>query len=184
MKFIKVLFKSFFLILFFLSTHGFSDIVSKIEISGNDRISEETIKLFISTEINDEINDIQLNNILKDLYETNFFKDISVNFKDQILTINVQENPIIENIFYKGIKSSRILEIIKDRTFIKQRSSYIESLAKKEKSKIENILNDLGYYNSSVNILVSQSKNNLVSITYDIDLGKKSKIKKNNFYWK
>ena len=63
--------------------------------------------MFISTDINDEINDVKLNEILKDLYDTNFFKDISLNFKDQILTIKVQENPIIENISYNGVKSKK-----------------------------------------------------------------------------
>ena len=47
MKSIKILLKSIFLILFFLSSHSFSDILNKIEIIGNDRISDETIKLFI-----------------------------------------------------------------------------------------------------------------------------------------
>jgi outer membrane protein insertion porin family len=169
------------LILFFLTTYGFSEIIKKIEISGNDRISDETIILFISSDINDEINDIKLNNILKDLYKTNFFKDISVKFDNKVLSINVQENPIIESISFKGVKSSRILKIIEEETLIKQRSSYVESLIEKEKFKIINILTDLGYYNSSLNILVDQSKNNLVSITYDIDLGKKSKIKKITF---
>ena len=181
MKLITTLFKSFFLILLFLSSHAFSNSLNKIEIIGNDRISDETIKLFISTDINDEINDVKLNEILKDLYDTNFFKDISLNFKDQILTIKVQENPIIENISYNGVKSEKILDTIKQGTLIKQRSSYNESIIKKEKLKIENILKDLGYYNSSLNIFVDQSKNNLVSITYDIDLGKKSKIKRITF---
>jgi len=181
MNLITILFKSFFLILLFLSSHAFSNSLNKIEIIGNDRISDETIKLFISTDINDEINDVKLNEILKDLYDTNFFKDISLNFKDQILTIKVQENPIIENISYNGVKSEKILDTIKQGTLIKQRSSYNESIIKKEKLKIENILKDLGYYNSSLNIFVDQSKNNLVSITYDIDLGKKSKIKRITF---
>ena len=181
MKLITILLKSFFLILLFLSSHAFSNSLNKIEIIGNDRISDETIKLFISTDINDEINDVKLNEILKDLYDTNFFKDISLNFKDQILTIKVQENSIIENISYNGVKSEKILDTIKQGTLIKQRSSYNESIIKKEKLKIENILKDLGYYNSSLNIFVDQSKNNLVSITYDIDLGKKSKIKRITF---
>ena len=181
MKSIIILFQSTFLILLLLSSYAFSNTLNKIEIIGNDRISDETIKLFISTDIKDEINDDKLNKILKDLYETNFFKDINIKFVNQILLINVEENPIIENIFYNGIKSNRILEIIKQGTSIKQRSSYNESLIKKEKLKIQNILKNLGYYNSSLQILVDQSKNNLVNITYDITLGKKSKIKKITF---
>jgi len=181
MKSIIILFKSIILILLIFSSYAFSKTLNKVEIIGNDRISDETIKLFISTNINDEINDVKLNKILKDLYETNFFKNVSLKFNNQILSIYVQENSIIENIFYEGIKSNRILEIIKQGTTIKPRSSYNEYLIKKEKLKIENILKDLGYYNSSLEILVEESKNNLVNITYNINLKKKSKIKKITF---
>ncbi len=181
MKLIKILLKSICIILFFLSSYSFSDILNKIEIIGNNRISDETIKLFIQVELKDEINETELNDILKDLYETNFFKDISVNFKDQVLSINVQENPIIENILYEGIKSNKILKIIKKETLIKSRSSYNEIIIKKDKSKINNILKNLGYYNSNIDIFVEQKENNLVNITYNIDLGKKSKIKKITF---
>ena len=173
--------KFVFIFLMLLSSKAISNTIDKIEITGNDRITDETIRLFISVSKNDEINDIELNNILNDLYETNFFKNIVVNFKDQILLINVEENPIIENVNYNGIKSNRILDLIKQDTFIKSRSSFNENLLKKEKLKIENILKNLGYYNSNLEILVEETKNNLVNITYNIDLGKKSKIKKITF---
>jgi len=181
MKLIKILLKTIFLILFFFSSHSFSDILNKIEIIGNDRISDETIKLFIKVDLEDEINEVKLNEILKDLYQTDFFKDINVNFKDQILSIQVQENPIIENIVFEGIKSNRILDLIKEETSMKSRSSYNETIIKKDKIKIENVLKNLGYYNSNIETLVEQKKNNLVNITYNIDLGKKSKIKKITF---
>ena len=175
------LFKLFFLIWLLISGQALSAAVNKIEIIGNDRIADETIKMFISVDIKDEINDKKLNKILKDLYETEFFKDISVKFDNQILSIIVQENPIIEKIIYNGIKSSRILEIIKQDTLIKQRSSFNENSLKKEKLKIENILKSLGYYNSSLNVLVNKLDNNLINIIYNVDLGKKSKIKKITF---
>jgi outer membrane protein insertion porin family len=181
MRSIKILFKSVCLIFLFLSSHAVSEILNKIEINGNDRISDETIKLFISVDINDQINDVKLNKILKNLYETNFFKDITLKFDNQILLINVIENPIIESINYKGLKSKRIIEIIKKGTLIKQRSSFNENSIKKEKTKIENILKNLGYYNSKLDVLVDQSQNNIVSITYDINLGTRAKIKKITF---
>ena len=181
MKTIKILLKSFFFITIILSSYGYSEIVNKIEIIGNDRISNETIKLFIPIKIKDEINDVKLNQILQELYDTEYFKDVSVKFENKTLLINVIENPIIENISYKGIKSSRILNIIKDETLVKSRSSYNETIIKKEKLKINNILKNLGYYNSNIDVLVENSKNNLINITYDINLGKKSKISKITF---
>ena len=181
MKFIIISLKLIFLFFLSFSSHALSEILNKIQISGNDRISDETIKMFISTDIYDDINDVKLNNILKDLYKTDFFKDVTVKFENQTLTIKVLENPIIQNISYKGINSNRILQIIKEGTLIKQRSSYNESTIKKEKLIIENIFKNLGYYDARLDILIKESTDNLVSITYDIDLGKKFKIKKITF---
>ena len=181
MNSITTFLKIFFLISIFLTVNAFSKTLNKIEVLGNDRISDETIKLFISVNISDDINDDKLNKVLKDLYETNFFKNVSLKFDNQILFIKVLENPIIENIIYNGIKSNRILDIIKKETNIKPRSSYNENIIKKEKIKIENILKKLGYYNSNLDILVEQSKNNLINLTYNIQLGEKSKIKKITF---
>ena len=84
----------------FFSGYAFSDTLDKINITGNERISDESIKLFINIKVNDEIDTNKLNNILKDLYETDFFEDINISLNNQILFINVLENPIIENIFY------------------------------------------------------------------------------------
>ena len=79
--------KFVFIFLMLLSSKAISNTIDKIEITGNDRITDETIRLFISVSKNDEINDIELNNILNDLYETNFFKNIVVNFKLSLIHI-------------------------------------------------------------------------------------------------
>ena len=181
MKFISFFFRLIICFFIFFSTNVRSEPLKEIIISGNDRITAETIKLFTNVAINDEIDENKLNSILSDLYETNYFKDISLNFDDQTLLINVLELPIIENIFYEGIKSNNILDILKKESLIKNRSSYNENLIKKEKLKIEFILKNLGYYNSTLEILVQDKKNNIVNITYKINLGKKSKIKKITF---
>ena len=181
MKFISFFFRLIICFFIFFSTNVRSEPLKEIIISGNDRITAETIKLFTNVTINDEIDENKLNSILSDLYETNYFKDISLNFDDQTLLINVLELPIIENIFYEGIKSNNILDILKKESLIKNRSSYNENLIKKEKLKIEFILKNLGYYNSTLEILVQEKKNNIVNITYKINLGKKSKIKKITF---
>ena len=54
-----------------------------------------------------------MNEILKKLYQTNFFDLVSVKISNQILVIRVTENPIIQNINYEGIKSSQLLDELK-----------------------------------------------------------------------
>ena len=57
---------------------AFGEVVKKIEIIGNDRISSETIKMFSQVNIGDDLDDNEVNNLLKRLYDTNFFQDISI----------------------------------------------------------------------------------------------------------
>ena len=45
---------------------------------------------------------------MKLLYETNFFRDIKVSLDNKNLIITVDENPIIENITFNGIKSNTL----------------------------------------------------------------------------
>ena len=158
-----------------------AEIIKNIQIEGNDRISNETIKLFSNKSINDYLKENDLNIILKDLYDTSFFEDISVSFENNILKIQVKENPIIDKITYKGIKSNRIIKILKENALIKSRSSYDETIIKKEKLRIKNTLKNNGYYDTKINIYVEDQKQNLVKVTIDINLGQKAKIKKISF---
>ena len=61
----------FFTIFFY--TYSFSEIINKIIINGNERIPKETILMFSTVEINENINSDRLNEILKNLYDSNFF---------------------------------------------------------------------------------------------------------------
>jgi outer membrane protein insertion porin family len=97
-----------FIFSFFTFAHG--EIINKIEINGNKRISNETIKMFSDVQLNDNVDINEIDIILKKIYKSNFFDNVSVIFDNQILSINVIENPIIENINYKGLKVKEILE--------------------------------------------------------------------------
>ncbi len=178
------LFKSFLILILtiILNTNiSYANTIEEIKIEGNKRISDETIKLFSNLSENEILDKKDLNIILKSLYETNFFKDVSISFENNILIIKVIENPIIENIIYEGIKSQKILSFIKENALIKSRSSYNEILLKKEKNRIQNSLKKLGYYNSIIDIYVNDEKDNLISLTFDLKLGEKAKIKKISF---
>jgi len=178
-KFIKLILILFFLNLFSISSI-YAQIIKKIEVVGNDRISKETIELFSNFSLNEQIDENILNDILKSLYETNFFKDIKVEIEESILFIYVVENPIIENINYKGIKANKILEALKENALLKSRNSFNEFILKKEKNRLITVLKDLGYYNPSVEIFIEE-KNKLIDLTFEFNLGNKAKIKKITF---
>ncbi len=173
----------FFSILFFLffCFTASAKNIEKIIVDGNERISDQTIIMFSGTKIEDEIDINKINVILKNIYESNFFDDVKVNFENKILNIFVIEKPIIENISYQGIKSNKVQEEIQNLRILKPKSSFDETLLKKDRDKIYDVLLDLGYYFSKVETNIEKIENNKINIIYNINLGEKSKIKKISF---
>ena len=158
-----------------------TEVISKIEIDGNLRISDETILMFANVKIKDNIENEQLNEILKNLYETNFFDNVSVSFNKNILKIQIVELPIIDTIEFSGIKSNRFKEELSKILNLKSRSSLNNYNLLNDTRLIKEYFRNNGHYFSKVETLVEELNDNLVKIYHKINLGKKAKIKKISF---
>jgi outer membrane protein insertion porin family len=180
MKLIKVLSYTILLNFLFLSL-SHSEILKEIKINGNERITDEIISMFSDIELGQDVKNSDINNIIKNLYETNFFNNVSVTLNNSIILINVDEAPIIENIIITGIKAQKIKELIKDNFKLKSRSSFNDVQLIQEVKNIESTLKTLGYYFSKVNPYVESLENNMVIVEYKIELGNKAKIGKISF---
>ena len=165
----------------FISSWLRAEIIDKINIEGNSRISTETIKMFADVSIGDDLSENDLNRLLKKLYNTNFFEKVSVKLSNEILIIKVTENPIIQNIRYEGIKSSQMLEDLKKKNILKSRSSFNEILLNKDIGQIKSFLKDRGYFFSKVETLIEELEDNKINLSYKINLGEKAKIQKISF---
>ena len=67
------------LILMLISKPAYSQVIQKIEISGNERISDNTILMFAEVNIGQNIKDNDLNNILKNFITAIFLKMFQFN---------------------------------------------------------------------------------------------------------
>ena len=110
----------FFLIFIIFTTHSLSETYDDIVIMGNKRISNDTIKVFSIIPDKKNINENEINIILKNLYETGFFNDVSVKIENNKLIISVIENPIIQTVFIEGVKSRVIRESLMDILTLKR----------------------------------------------------------------
>ena len=82
-----------FLLIF--SSISYSEVIKKIDIIGLNSVDRGTVLSYLPYEVSDnfDINNPEL--ILKSLSKTNFFKSVSLEFKDGDLIISVIENPTI-----------------------------------------------------------------------------------------
>ncbi len=159
----------------------FANAINSIKIEGNDRIPDETIIMFSNVKIGEVIDSDKTNEILKNIYDTNFFKNVNVSVNGDELIISVIENQIIENIVINGIKAKKIKKALTQQLKLKSRSSYNELIISQDTNRISNQLKILGYYFSKVETKVEDIGNNKVNVVYDIELGDKAKIRKISF---
>ena len=170
------------LCIFILSFNNLkAETVNQIIVEGNDRVSPETVIMFSGVSVNDDLSENNLNQVLKQLYGSNFFELVSVKIEDNILRIKVKEYPIIQNVIYEGIKSSEMLEDLKKEVNLKSRSSFNEIVLIKDKESIARKLKSLGYYFAEINTSVEELNDNKVNLVFNISINDKAKIKKISF---
>ena len=177
----KILCKILIFFSLFISFAG-AEVIKEISVKGNKRISPETIIVLGKINLNKAFNQEELNNIVKNLYQTNFFSDINIQSDNDILIINVVENPIIENIEITGINNKKLLSSIQESLNLKNRVSFSNYLLEEDINQIKNLTKALGYYFSSIkSSLILNELQNSVNLKINIDLGNRAKIKKINF---
>ena len=170
------------LIIFLTTSSAIAEILNEVEINGNQRISEGTIIIFGGIKKGVDYDNNKLNSILKNLYDTNFFNDIQLKLSDGKLSINLSENPIIEDIEITGIKKKEYTKQILEEITLKNRKSFTENQLLKDINLIKNILKTSGYYFAKVeSSLVENNELNSIRLKINIDLGEKAKIKKISF---
>lgn len=165
----------------FLAFSAYSKNYEKIIVNGNERISNETILVFSEIQDNKALDENSINEILKKLYKSGFFKDVKVKIESNNLIIEVLENPIIQTVFIEGIKRKKTEESLYEILSLKNRSSYNSTLIKKDEVAILSFLKDDGYYFSKVTSSYQDLGGNKIDLLYQIDLGEKSKISKISF---
>jgi outer membrane protein insertion porin family len=168
------------IIIFFiiLTNISFAEI-KKINILGNARVSSATIESLVDKKTSN-IDSIYINNLTKKIYDTDFFADVKISFNQDVLTINITENPIVNFFYINGIKDSDLDQANKIIT-LKENSIFSSSKLKKDIEATREFLNASGYYQASIVPEVIKIDNNQINLIINIDKKEISKIK--NIYF-
>ena len=169
------------IILFFIILPVNSEVIKEIKIINNDRISKETIQIFSNIKVGENYDQNDLNRILKEIYDTNFFSNVSLEINDGVLIIDVEENKIIQNITVEGIKRKELIEDLKSRISSKDKNPFVENNVKNDVLLIKKLLKSSGYYFSEVKTKIIENNNNTIDIVFNLDLGEKAFIEKIEF---
>jgi len=169
----------FIIIFFLILTNSLFAEIKKVSVIGNVRVNTSTIELLVDKKIAN-VDSIYINNLTKKIYDTDFFSDVKISFNQDVLSINVVENPIVNFFYINGIKDSDLDQVNKIIT-LKENSIFSSAKLKKDIEATKEFLNASGYYQASINPEVIKVDNNQVNLIINIDKKEISKIK--NIYF-
>ena len=167
------------IVLFLILTSTLFAEIKKVGIVGNKRVNSATIESLVDKKIIN-IDSIYINNLTKKIYDTDFFADVKVSFNQDILTITVVENPIVNFFYINGVKDSDLDQVNKIIT-LKENNIFSSSKLKKDIEATREFLNASGFYQATIVPEVIKIDNNQINLIINIDKKEISKIK--NIYF-
>ena len=150
--------------------------INSVVINGNKRVSDETIKIYGEIKDNKIYSEKKSNQILKNLYDTGFFENVEVSFKNNILTINLKEYPTINQLIIIGEKSTKYINEIKRVINSKEKKSLNNSNLAKDVNIIKSLYSSLGYNFVKVETSLKKIDEDNYDLLFEIDRGQKTKI--------
>ena len=160
-----------------------ADIIQKIQIEGNKKVSRETIQFYMKSREGGIYDADKLKDDFKALWETGFFENIRIDDENggngKIVHIILTENPLISSVTYKTgkkVKESDITEKLQGSNIILQAFSYYSpAKIRKVKKIITDMLLEKGYNQATVAI-DEKIENGQVALTVRVDSGSKTRI--------
>ena len=124
------MFKKFLIINIFLlfSLLANAEEVKNILVEGNQRVSKQTIQLYGGIDIGKDYTSQDLDRILKNLYETEFFEDVSVDLTNNTLKVIVREFPVVNQLIIVGEKNKKYKEEIKKLINLKEKNLLLNQI--------------------------------------------------------
>ncbi len=158
-----------------------ADVINDVKLENNIRVNKESIIAFGNIKFGKDYSEAEINQILIDLYDTNFFSNIKLKIQNNILIINVEEKKIIQTVLLEGIKSKENTKNILKQLSLKDKSPFDKFTAEQDLIKIKNALSRSGYYFAKVDVKIKENDNDTLDLIYKINTGEKALIKNIKF---
>ena len=155
--------------------------INSLNVQGNSKLSKETIKLYGEIEFGKNYEEKDINEIIQNLYNSNFFEDIKVSVEGDVLNIIVKEALQVNSIEIIGEPSKKIKKIILENIKLKKGGIFRDSFLKSDLEKIKVLYSQQGYNFVKTQAKTQNIDDSFVNLIIDIQRGEKTKISKINF---
>ena len=149
---------------------GYAANVTRIDVSGNQRMDAESVRILADVRVGDNVGDKRSNDIAKKLQESGYFSKISVQMRGNVLKINVTEAPIINMVTVEGndeISTDDLKKELKTR----ERTSFDESTIGADVQRMLTLYQRKGFFGTKIEPKKIELSDNRVNVVYEITEG-------------
>jgi len=157
-------------------------VVGDIRVEGLQRISEGTVYNYLPVNIGDRLDTQRVQEALRALYNTDFFRDVELRRDGNTLVIAVRERPSIESFEIKGNKDIKTEDLSKSlrNVGLAQGKTFDRSVLEDVTQYLTDQYYSRGKYAVRVDTNVEEVPGNKVKVTIDIKEGKRARIRQIN----
>lgn len=149
--------------------------ISDIRVSGNKRVEPETVKSYLTFSVGDRYTARAADNSFKALFATGLFADVNISFSSRVVTVEVEENPVINQVAFEG-NDELDDETLSAEVQMRPRSVYTRAAAQGDVQRILRVYRASGYYNAQVDAKIIKLPNNRVNLVFEINEGESTKV--------
>jgi|TARA_B110000211_G_scaffold8940_1_gene9516 outer membrane protein insertion porin family len=158
-----------------------AEVINQIIIDGNKRVSDETIKVYGEIKINQNISETEINNVLNNLYSTNFFEDVKIQINNNIINIKVIEYPVVNQLIIIGENRKSYRDQIKKLIKLKEKKAFVKPYLAKDIETIKKLYSSLGYNFSNIETKIRTIDEDNLDLMIEVDRGNQTKISSISF---
>lgn len=163
-----------------LSTPAGAEILKNVLIEGTHRFEPASIMQNLNISKGQNLTPYELDNITKTLFETKLFSDVDVRMNNGTLTIKVQENPIVREVYFEGNEKMDD-DVLKTEIDLKPRTVYTASTAQSDADRLLTLYKRSGRFGATVTPKIIKKDQNRVDVIFEIEEGAKTTIEKISF---
>jgi len=156
--------------------------VEDIRVEGLQRISPGTVFNYLPIKTGDTIGTGDIQDIVRAVYKTGFFKDVRVEREGNVLVIFVRERPSIASIKLSGnknIKTDDLLQALKE-TGLAEGRVFNRPVLDRMEQELRRQYFGIGKYGVKIDVAVTPLERNRVGLKLSITEGKAAKIRQIN----
>ncbi len=154
-------------------------VIRAVLVEGSQRIEPDTVRSYVDLQPGATYTREALDEALRDLFETELFRDVEIRDSAGELTIVVQENPVINRILLEG---NRRLDDddIRGEIRLAPRQIFTRSRARADVARIIELYRRRGRFAASVEPQMVELDQNRVDIVFEVNEGPRSRVQQIN----